>query len=465
LGHVVMDETLQKKHAGERHPIRRQHVVDGQLHPAETGAARGKPFYRRWLCLATAVVTITAAAWCVHYCPQAGKIKAAASNMTGNGEKVSLGFSNSNTPNNAPQNHIETIPVELIPRNDVLRLTGSLIADETSAVASNVSGIVEKVLVDRGSVVKKGDLLVQLDPTDAENKLAEGIALVEELEAKLSLKKDSPQPFTSEEQPQVKLVKASQELAASRFRRNDKLVAKGAVSVDDYEASKAECELTEQRYQQAMHEVRYIYQNYKTAVVRLAALRKAVSDTRILAPFDGIVAEKHVNVQEQIVGGFVASKTITLVKMNPLRLSLTVPQHAIGSVQPGQKVQFYVDSFPDHTFEAVIHYVTPVVASDTRSMVVEAVASNPDDVLRPGLFATAELSLPGKQFGVFAPLKAVQRAGDVAKVFVVRDGVTHEQVVSLGAVDDKKAEILTGLTGKETIVVHPELVHDGDAVH
>ena len=59
-------------------------------------------------------------------------------------------------------------------------------ADEQSNVASNVNGIVAEVRVDRGSVVKNGDVLVQLDPTDAKNKLAEGMALVDELKAKLS---------------------------------------------------------------------------------------------------------------------------------------------------------------------------------------------------------------------------------------------------------------------------------------
>ena len=69
---------------------------------------------------------------------------------------------------------MEIIPVEVVPRCDILRLTGTLVADEKSSVASNTSGIAAEVRVDRGSLVRKGDVLVQLDATDARNKLAEG---------------------------------------------------------------------------------------------------------------------------------------------------------------------------------------------------------------------------------------------------------------------------------------------------
>ena len=82
---------------------------------------------------------------------------------------------------------IETVPVEVVQRSDMLRLTGSLMADERSSVASNTSGIAAEVRVDRGSLVRKNDVLVQIDPTDAKNKLAEGQAMLDELKARLGL--------------------------------------------------------------------------------------------------------------------------------------------------------------------------------------------------------------------------------------------------------------------------------------
>jgi multidrug efflux pump subunit AcrA (membrane-fusion protein) len=136
----------------------------------------------------------------------------------------------------------------------------------------------------------------------------------------------------------------------------------------------------------------------------------------------------------------------------------------MGSIQPGQIVRFRVDSFPDRTFEATVRFIAPVVAKDTRSMFVEAIVPNPKHELRPGLFATAELQLKQTAQAVYVPIGAVQRVGDVARVFVVRDGVAREQVVALGAVGKEKIEIQSGLTGKETLVARPEIIRDGDPV-
>ena len=160
-----------------------------------------------------------------------------------------------------------------------------------------------------------------------------------------------------------------------------------------------------------------------------------------------------------------ATKVVTLVRVNPLRLSLTVPQQSVGFVQLGQTVSFQVDSFPpDRKFEAKVRYIAPVVTNDTRSMLVEAVVPNPDGELYPGMFAMAELESKLQKPHVFAPLGAVQKMGEVACVFVVRDGIARKQVVSLGEEEKGKVEIRSGLAGKEILVANPELVRDGDKV-
>jgi len=148
-----------------------------------------------------------------------------------------------------------------------------------------------------------------------------------------------------------------------------------------------------------------------------------------------------VAVGEQISSGMQATKVVTLVRIDPLRLSLIVPQQDIGRIQPGQTVRFRVDSFPDRVFNAKVRFIAPVVTNDTRSMVVEAVAPNPDHNLRPGLFATAELDLSRQQPCVLAPVGAVLKKDEVGRVFVVRDGFAREQVVALGDVAGGKIEI------------------------
>jgi RND family efflux transporter MFP subunit len=447
--------------------VEREPTTDG------TAAKPSKRAGRQWVLMVVAAVVVGAGAWYVHFQrANAGKDAAgheASANETGQGNgKATLGLastgqSGADAKKNSAGPRIETVRAEVVPCRDILRLTGSLVADERSSVASNISGIAAEVRVDRGSLVRKGDVLVQIDPADAQNKLAEGEAMLDELKARLGIEENMAS-FNPEDQPEVRVAKASADLAAANFRRAKDLSAKKVITAEAFDQALTEYELAAQRYRQALLQIRQAYQVCRTAQIKLAILKKAVDDTTIRAPFDGWVAEKLVAVGEQICSGMQATKVVTLVRIDPLRLSLTVPQQDIGRIQPGQTVRFHVDSFPDRTFEAAVRFIAPVVAHDTRSMVVEAVAPNADRALRPGQFATAELELSGRGTGVFVPRGAVQKSGEVARVFVVRDGVAREQVVALGKAERERMEIRSGLTGKEILVARPELVHDGDAV-
>jgi RND family efflux transporter MFP subunit len=416
--------------------------------------------------LLTVLVILGAGGW-LAYEHFAGGAKAANGN---GGGKAKLGAAAvGDAPASAataakPAERIATVRAEAVPRNAVLRLTGSLAADERAAVAGNASGIVAEVRVDRGSMVRKGDVLVQIDPTDAKNKLAEGQAMLTELKARLGLDDENIDKFNPEDQPEVRLAKASADLAASNLRRAKDLFAKKVISSEAYDQAETDYELAHQRYRQALFMIKQAYAACRTAMTKLAILEKEVADTTIRAPFDGWVAEKLVAVGEQVNSGVQATKIVTLVRIDPLRLLLTVPQQDIGQIEPGQRVKFRVDSYPDREFEARVRFIAPVVASDTRSMIVEAEVPNADGALRPGLFATAELELPKRQPEVFVPQGAVLRTGEVGRVFVVRDGVAHEQIVALGKQEGGKIEIRTGLKGDELLVAKPATFRDGDKV-
>ncbi len=451
-----MNTTLVERSNVDMNPLHLKHIGDKEQVEKVPATGSPPPRRRRWPMIVLAVaVACGGGAWYAH----------AWLGAAGNG-KATLGFvSKDGADMNdmaAPAASIATVPVEVIPRSDILRLTGSLAADERSSVASNTSGIVAEVQVDRGSRVRKGDVMVQIDPTDAKNELAEGQARLEELKARLGLD-GNVEDFNPQDQPEVRLAKASADLAAANLHRAKELIAKKVISDEVYDQTETEFEMANQRYRQSLLLIKQAYAVCKTAMAKLAILEKAVADTTIRAPFDGWVAEKLVAVGEQISSGMQATEVVTLVRINPLRLSLIVPQQDIGCIEPGQKVYFHVDSFPDKTFEAQVRFIAPVV-NDTRSMVVEAVAPNPDGLLRPGLFATAELELRKQRPVIFAPIGAVQKNGEVGRVFVVRDGVAREQIVALGEQAGGKIEIRSGLTGKERLVARPELVKDGDKV-
>lgn len=424
-----------------------------------------------WLVLLAVVALGGAAAW--YWYPElVGLYKNLQHKSAADGKtqppaaKATLGFA-SPAPDDAEKKGVSpvaTVPLELKKCSEVLNLTGSLAADERSSVASNASGIAAEVRVDRGDVVKKGDVLVQIDATDAKNKLAEGLATLDELKARLGLEGDMSK-FNPYDEPEVRLAKASADLAGSKLRRSKDLIEKKAITTEEHERNETEYELAMQRYRQAVFQIKQAYQVCRTAQIKLDILSKAVADTTIRAPFSGFVAEKLVAVGEQISSGMQATKVVTLVRIDPLRLSLTVPQQDVGHIRPGQVVRFQVDSFPDREFEARVRFIAPIVANDTRSMVAEALADNADFALRPGMFCIAQVQLPKQRTTIFAPLSAVQWNGETGKVFVDRNGVAREQVVALGnIVGGNKIEIRTGLTGNEMLVANPAHTHDGDSL-
>ncbi len=382
-------------------------------------------------------------------------------------EKPSLGTLKPETAAaaDAPKSGVATAPVESSEREITLRLTGTLAADEKSDVASNTNGIVQKVFVERGSVVNQGDILVQVDPTDVQNMLDQGLAGIQELKVRLGIK-DGKAPYSVENQPEVKMAKAALNLARVNQDRFMKLYEQDVLPKADYDRVMFECDSAAQRYEQARLQMSQLYQSYLTAQTKLDALRKALADTTIRAPFSGYVAERLISVGERVSPSPMGkgAAVATLIKLDPLRLVLTVPQQSVGQITTGQTVSFKVDSLPDRSFTGEIRYVGPSVESNSRSMTVEAMVPNTDHVLRPGTFASAEVALPEKSKRLMVPVSAVVKDGDISRIFVVKDGVAHELVVSTGDARDGKIEIAGGLSGNETVITAPQRIHDGDKV-
>ena len=218
-----------------------------------------------------------------------------------------------------------------------------------------------------------------------------------------------------------------------------------------------------QRYYLARRMAKQLNRSYRSAVTHLVTLRKAVDDCTIRAPMDGWVAERNISVGERIIALFPGAKLVTLLRIDPLRLTLTVPQQDMAQIKIGQTVTFQTDAFPGRRFTGAVRYISPTVTADNRSLCVEAVVPNPKAELLPGLFATAELQLDKKQTELYVPASAVCNRGDVAAVFVIRGGTIREQIVSLGDREGTRVRILTGLAAGDVVATAPDGLHDGDA--
>jgi membrane fusion protein, multidrug efflux system len=352
-------------------------------------------------------------------------------------------------------------PVEAVQRNLTLRLTGSLCADEKSEVGSNAAGNVSETRVERGSFVKKGDVLVQIDPRDAQNALEEGLNTAEELRVRLGL--DEAKEFRVDDVPEVEAAKVAMDLAERCFHRSEDLKNKNAIALESYDQSVSDYHAAVQRYYLARRLAKQLNRSYRSAVTHLVTLRKAVDDCTIRAPMDGWVAERNISVGERIIALFPGAKLVTLLRINPLRLTLTVPQQDMARIKIGQTVTFQTDAFPGRQFTGAVRYISPAVTADNRSLCVEAMVPNPKAELLPGLFVTAELQLDKKQTELYVPASAVCSRGDVAAVFVIRGGTVREQIVSLGDREGTRVRILTGLAAGDVVATAPDGLHDGDA--
>ncbi len=372
-------------------------------------------------------------------------------------EKASLVRVDSAPAGAAEAGAAATVTPEAASQDKALKVTGSLLSDEKSEVASTTNGIVKEVLVDRGSLVEKGAVLAVIDSRDADNMLAEGRASIEELRAALGWD-DPKRPYQVEEHPGVRGAQAALDLAQSNLDRVQGLFKQGAVSKLAYDQAKTQFETAKEQRHQALHQAEQLYKSYSVAQARLKSLEKAVADTTITAPFSGWVAEKYVSTGERVTTSPMGAgaKIVSLVKLDPLRLALTVPQQFAGLVTQGQQVKFTVDGFPDKTFHGEVKFIGPSMESSSRSLTVEAIVANPGQELRPGLFASAELVLPGKEDRFVIPASAVVTSDEVTRVYTLRDGKVVEKVVAVEEQKDGRAYIKSGLAADDAVITAPD---------
>jgi RND family efflux transporter MFP subunit len=199
------------------------------------------------------------------------------------------------------------------------------------------------------------------------------------------------------------------------------------------------------------------------AKARLSLARKSLADTVVRAPFGGLVMERKVSVGDFVTRG---TKVATVVKIAPLRVELTVPEQSAGLVRPGQTVRLQVDAFPGRYFEGDVRFVSPAFRPDQRALTIEAIVPNPDDLLKPGMFAAAEVMLPSSAPSVVVPSSAVTTVAGVSHVFVVRGASVEQRMITTGLTLGPVTEVLQGLSAGELVAISGlEALSDGAQVH
>jgi membrane fusion protein (multidrug efflux system) len=181
--------------------------------------------------------------------------------------------------------------------------------------------------------------------------------------------------------------------------------------------------------------------------------RKAVADTAVKAPIAGLVVERLVSVGDYVTRG---QRVATVVRVDPLRIVLTVPEQHVSQIKVGQQVRLTVDAYSGEEFAATVRFISPALRTDQRALTVEAVATNPDGRLKPGLFATALVRQPDAEPALLVPGTAVETVAGTSRVYVVKDTRVEERIVTVGEKVDSKVEIKTGLSKGDTVAAEPK---------
>lgn len=332
-----------------------------------------------------------------------------------------------------------------------LDVTGTLMADAQTDIASEIEQRVVEILVERGQVVSAGQEVARMDAKDATNQLHEAEAAEAQIRERLGMVNGLS--FDALKTPEVQQARAAMDRAEADYKRFVQLIEEGAVSRSEHDLRRADYLSTKAQYETTVNQMRQLYQSLLAQKVRVAMGRKAVEDTIIRAPFSGLISEKAVSVGRYTKKG---DRIATIVRVDPLRIELTIPEGAVTAVIKGQKVSFTVQSYPGRQFEGTIAYVGPAVRAESRALVVEAIVPNPKALLQPGLFATARIELPSARPSVMAPVAAVKGDGGVFRLFIAKGDRAEARLVQVGRETDGRLEILRGLAAGER-VVSPQL--------
>lgn len=317
--------------------------------------------------------------------------------------------------------------------------TAALVADHEAQVTAKTSGVLKKLYVEEGMTVKAGQLLAELDDADA---LAKS-----------------------------KQAEAQMHKAEATFTHAQAAIPKHLIPEYEYEQDKFDLAAQRAAYEAANIQLSY---------------------TRIVAPVDGVIAERSIKIGNLVQAN---QNLFRIVGMNPLQAVLNVPERQLGILKAGQAVQLEADALPGKKFAGAILRIAPVVDPTSGTFRVTCQFHDASAVLRPGMFARIDIVYDQRADALTVPRSALVEEDGQTSVFVVEKSliatasatatkgvlgntkvkagpttnsegfIAHRQLVKTGYSDGDKVEIISGLdAGARVITVGRNAVRDGTAV-
>ncbi|HWP57620.1 MAG TPA: efflux RND transporter periplasmic adaptor subunit [Candidatus Acidoferrales bacterium] len=346
-----------------------------------------------------------------------------------------------------------------VPR--VVSAIGTLAAEDRVVLGAKVVGRLSEIHVDLGSRVKKGQPLARIDPSDYELRVKQAQAALQQARVRLGLTPDGAEDTIDlEETALVRQAAAVLKEARLTHDRMVKLWEGNFIARAELDAAISQLTVAEGRYQDAIEEVR----NRQALVVQrraeLEIARQQLADTVIVSPIDGAVSERQASVGQYLAEG---TPVVTLVRIHPLRLRLSVPEREAGMVRVGQTVELTVEGDPNKYTGRVVR-LSPAISETNRTLLVEAEVANPHGLLRPGAFAKGDIIVEAGEQIVAVPQDAIVTFAGIDKVLTVAEGKVVEKRVRTGRRVGDQVEILEGISATERVILRPGNLAAGQPV-
>ena len=286
----------------------------------------------------------------------------------------------------------------------VLRAVGSVTPVQGVTLTAETPGKVVHISFESGDRVAAGEVLVQMD--------------------------------VSQENAQLRALEASENLARISLKRFETLLAQRSTAKSEYDVAFAE---------------------HRQLLAQMDALRAVIAKKTIRAPFAGTLGLRHVNLGQNLGD---ADKVATLQRLDSVYVEFVLPQQQVGQVRTGYTVRVTSDALPGQTLEGRLVAMEPLADSATRTVRMQAVFDNPEEILRPGMFVNAGVVLPARQDVTLVPATAVLYAAYSDSVFVVEQAegngtqglVLRQQFVTLGERRGDFVTVTRGIAPGQTVV-------------
>jgi len=325
------------------------------------------------------------------------------------------------------------------------------VARTRASVSSRISGRLANLAVEEGSVVRKGQVLAQIENADYAAALAQATADSLRIEA------------------QLREAEAIRDQVRRDLARNRELVERNLEprrTLEDLESqlAGAEARIGVQRAQRA------------SASASIAYARANYDNTFIRAPFDGTVLRKDAEVGEVVApvatgGGLTRGAVVTMADLKSLEVEVDVNEAYIAQIQDDQPTRIVLDAYPSASFAGKVRQIVPTADRQKATVQVKVSITDRDPRILPEMGARVEFldsasTATDAPTRVFIPADAVRTEGANTIVWVVRDGRVSRVTIEAGPVSGGRREVRSGLSGGESVVVGPaKELADGDKVN